>query len=1424
MKMRSRKGAGFLAIILAAALTFEGLFPLPAYAYLISDEPVGESYDALNELDEESCGAPGELAEVSYDEAGDSALSESVDEGKAAADETEDVLTLVGDDETVSLDSSDNTIDTSDDTADMTVMLYSVGSDLEGKSMSATVDILEIMEGLYISDIEEPEVNFIVETGGVDTGLKDRPRSEVIEERRVQIKEEYDKVAAGKGDRYLERYNDITGKIAWNKNERFEIHTESLVPAKSQPSNPDRFMTKADGNDVLQELAEFIKTTKADYPAKQYMLILWDHGGGPLGGLGYDERDKDMSTFQAWQIAPTMEAAGVSANDKFAFIDYDACLMGSLENMLAWSPYTRYYCGSEDLESNNGDFYENWVSELCLTADGNMVDFSKDSVVDKQMEAIGKKIVNDYYEWYEKSEDIGTKSLVKTSEAAALGNSLSDYAEVCLDLFELDPLETYYGVYYLRSLSQDFHGREKGITDLADFVRNMDSLFDKCIMEDVAANSEIKSTVSRMKKAGTGLEKQLKKAVLLHKETSKYELTNPGGLTVFLPYIATYEVKNYFDGYADVEPSDILNDYKNFVGVFSAIHTAGELIVEDGKGETDVDKALQEVLNNYGLQDIYKGKMAEIPTEIADHRLQNEGMKIFEDDGKIYYKRRDYKLVYSVDQSPSVKKADGTEHYLGYLPAGGYEVVDDAWRQRLTNYNEKKWFAFRDNNGKYIPVAICDIDSGFVNTESQERGDQFAAATDAMVPVLYDGMLCLLDVGFEQGSDTGTVYGMWPFEFDSRNYGRYISVDSLKEGGEEISILADVPNVLEGDKDAIFDSGEPESSVLGKITLNKSTVLYRGVQLCDDSAELADGLTSMDMLYFMRDLFGSLYLFDNLTEEVNVSLAANSAKKPKNSTLNKDDLKLEFTGEKGVYEDSEFEDVTYYYKDEDGNQKELIEKDGKFYTEEEGPDGLEGISGQDIPESVSGKNLKEFKIERDTEIMVLPKDITINNVAKIDEANIDLSKYFTLNAGTLSVTIKAGDATVKPVEDSDQFTDMSKKDAKRAMVCDIAPVTFTGRKLITTQSGSKGSKMIELALYSEDGTRMLREGVDYTVSYKNNKNAADSTAGKKAPSILISGKGDYAGMKYSAAFTINKEDLSEADISFKKYIGPLAKKGLSMSPTVVLNSGIRVPAKQYSLLYFDSDDNPITFEQLTAMYASADDGFMIGVSAQAVQSSKDLVPGSKTEIVHVALTPKSKGSLKVTLTDNKISVKENKSASDFIKERLKKAAIGNKEYNYEDLVISGVFRDSKLSQVTGLEILDTAGTCYIGVTLTPEKRKESGCFSIAAVKVGVTDGIKLKKGDVTLEKTEYRIDDLEKLTESVPVTLKFAPELNWDRFEVTYSTRDGGSVTDMINIAQTTDNKLTLDSIDNGTPGDYTVEIKGSGMNTGSIKLKYKIK
>ena len=79
---------------------------------------------------------------------------------------------------------------------------------------------------------------------------------------------------------------------------------------------------------------------------------------------------------------------------------------------------------------------------------------------------------------------------------------------------------------------------------------------------------------------------------------------------------------------------------------------------------------------------------------------------------------------------------------------------------------------------------------------------------------------------------------------------------------------------------------------------------------------------------------------------------------------------------------------------------------------------------------------------------------------------------------------------------------------QESWIQDIDAVTYTG-------------KALKPAVVVKDGETVLEEGVDYTVSYSNNVNAAEATAGAKAPTVTVTAASDNYSGPASKTFTIN---------------------------------------------------------------------------------------------------------------------------------------------------------------------------------------------------------------------------------------------------------------------------------------------------------------
>ena len=118
------------------------------------------------------------------------------------------------------------------------------------------------------------------------------------------------------------------------------------------------------------------------------------------------------------------------------------------------------------------------------------------------------------------------------------------------------------------------------------------------------------------------------------------------------------------------------------------------------------------------------------------------------------------------------------------------------------------------------------------------------------------------------------------------------------------------------------------------------------------------------------------------------------------------------------------------------------------------------------------------------------------------------------------------------------------------------------------------------------GDILLTKGVDYTLAYKNNINAART---KNRPTVTVRLKGNYSGT-LSQEFTILPKDLGDDDVTINNVSALVKTKGKGASLTYVeqtLNPVITFNGKtlknntDYELFYYDDDSDDVT------AYASA---------------------------------------------------------------------------------------------------------------------------------------------------------------------------------------------------------------------------------------------
>lgn len=368
---------------------------------------------------------------------------------------------------------------------DRTFMIYITGSNLESEAAAASIDITEMIDSKF-----NPEhTKVLIYTGGTTRWSLD--------------------------------------EISPEENAIFEVTKSGINKLASYP--------KASMTDP-NTLTGFIDYAYKNYPSDLYDLILWDHGGGPVFGYGLDENDIFSDPMKLNKLAESLSnSALIKAGQKFDFIGFDACLMGSIETAAILKDYGHYMIASEENEPGWGWNY-NFLSSF------------NDDQKTMDTEKLGHSIIDSYishYETYPGSVDlslamINLDKIDKLTEPtstlfANVGNELNQ------DTFSK----------YSRTMTREkvygYNGRNNQSYDLVDILDLTNSLSN--LYPDDVKN----------------IHTALKDVVIYNR--SNIENTN-GLSTYFLNFNKT-NAEKLLQEYKDVAYSDkyydFLTKYKNFV-------------------------------------------------------------------------------------------------------------------------------------------------------------------------------------------------------------------------------------------------------------------------------------------------------------------------------------------------------------------------------------------------------------------------------------------------------------------------------------------------------------------------------------------------------------------------------------------------------------------------------------------------------------------------------------------------------------------------------------------------------------------------------------------------------------------------------------------------------------------------------------------
>lgn len=104
-----------------------------------------------------------------------------------------------------------------------------------------------------------------------------------------------------------------------------------------------------------QTLVDFLYYCNTNYPAKNRMLLFWDHGGGTLGGVCNDEQfGMDSLSFDELELALSSYSGNEESNTFYEIVGFDACLMANIDTAAIFDDYARYMVASQDVEPGTG--------------------------------------------------------------------------------------------------------------------------------------------------------------------------------------------------------------------------------------------------------------------------------------------------------------------------------------------------------------------------------------------------------------------------------------------------------------------------------------------------------------------------------------------------------------------------------------------------------------------------------------------------------------------------------------------------------------------------------------------------------------------------------------------------------------------------------------------------------------------------------------------------------------------------------------------------------------------------------------------------------------------------------------------------------------------------------------------------------------
>ena len=394
------------------------------------------------------------------------------------------------------------------------VYWYLCGTDLESNYGSASADFAELVQSKL-----PPNVKVLIQTGGT-----------------VQWQNEV--VPDGQVTRFLYDNEDL--KIL-----------ETL---------PDADMGSQ------STLADFLRYGESNFKADHRVFVFWDHGGGSVSGVCFDERTGNSLSLNDIQQAFAGVYGESPEQPPFEIIGFDACLMATFDTASSIYGFSKYMVASEEVEPGNGWNYTGWVGAL-----------AKNPAIGGA--ALGKEICDSYLQGCQQysTDDTATLSVVDLSRIP--------YLTVAYESFGLEALnkartegKNFFSVYGRSAKRAENYGgnnRQSGYTNMVD-------------LGDLATQSK-----SLLPKSSSDLISAIDEAVV-YKVHGDYR-EKGSGISGFYSYDGK---ESSLVGYLNVDSAPISQKLLYYYLMYGELPDEARAIVEDGSLERAINEAKAELAAN----------------------------------------------------------------------------------------------------------------------------------------------------------------------------------------------------------------------------------------------------------------------------------------------------------------------------------------------------------------------------------------------------------------------------------------------------------------------------------------------------------------------------------------------------------------------------------------------------------------------------------------------------------------------------------------------------------------------------------------------------------------------------------------------------------------------------------------------------------